>query len=196
MKRKNTVQYLDTVLHMKRKWNCGCVYRVGCSRRPMEKVVIKQLNGQQLGERFVGCTVKKVYRFSCPQPGCHWQKTLPSREKYNYSRSGRVCSVTPSLRTGKYIAFFYSVFVGDVITAPSRSGKLCKFCAWFFRRIDHAVVSALTSYDSFRLSIQILQASWQVMFEIIVSAAIRQRTHTKPTTTRGKNPPPLSHFSS
>jgi hypothetical protein len=53
-------------------------------------------------------TVKKGLPFSRPQPGCH-RPNSPWQEYLNYSRPGRVWSVTSRLGTGKWQTFFYSV---------------------------------------------------------------------------------------
>jgi hypothetical protein len=54
------------------------------------------------------CTVKKVIDF--PVPGRDvTDQTLQVREKLNYSRPGRVWSVSSRLETGKPMTFFYSV---------------------------------------------------------------------------------------
>ncbi len=60
--------------------------------------------------------VVKRYRFSRPQPGCHYNQTLPGRESLNYSRPGRTWLVTSRLKTGKTITFnyvFYSAAMND-----------------------------------------------------------------------------------
>jgi hypothetical protein len=59
-------------------------------------------------EGFSRYTVKKVIDFLVPSRDVTDQ-TLQDREKLNYSRPGRVWSVTSRLRTGKSITFFYSV---------------------------------------------------------------------------------------
>jgi hypothetical protein len=65
----------------------------------------KQWRGLSAGVR----TVKKGYRFSRPQAGCHWPNSpCPGIIKFNYSRPGRVWSVTSQMETGKSINFFYS----------------------------------------------------------------------------------------
>ncbi len=53
-------------------------------------------------------TVKKVSHFPVFSRDVTDQ-TLPGREKLNYSRPGRVWSVTSRLRTGKWLTLFYSV---------------------------------------------------------------------------------------
>ncbi len=53
-------------------------------------------------------TVKKVSHFPVPSRDVTDQ-TLPGREKLNYSRPGRVWSVTSRLGTGKRLTLFYSV---------------------------------------------------------------------------------------
>ncbi len=50
-------------------------------------------------------TVRKLIDFPVPSRDVTDQ-TLPGREKFNYSRPGRVWSVTPRLGTGKSITFF------------------------------------------------------------------------------------------
>jgi hypothetical protein len=52
-------------------------------------------------------TVKKVCNFSVPSRDVT-DETLPGREKLNYSRPGRVSSVTSRLGTGKQLTLFYS----------------------------------------------------------------------------------------
>ncbi len=49
--------------------------------------------------------VKKFIDFPVPSRDVTDQ-TLPGRERLNYSRPGRVWSVTPRLGTGKSITFF------------------------------------------------------------------------------------------
>ncbi len=75
---------------------------------------------------------------------------------------------------------------GDVITAPLRPGKLCKFWVGFFRRIDQLESPLVTTRSDFRYKSSKLACKLQAMFTIIVSAAIRQGTHTlagqEPTT--------------
>ncbi len=51
--------------------------------------------------------VKKVSNFPVPmQPGCHWRNSPWVRNDSNYSRPGRVWSVTSQLGTGKRLTFF------------------------------------------------------------------------------------------
>jgi hypothetical protein len=53
-------------------------------------------------------TVKKGYRFSRPQPGCHTLNS-PWPGIINLFRSGRIWLVTSRLGTEKSLTFFYSV---------------------------------------------------------------------------------------
>ncbi len=57
-------------------------------------------------------TVKKGLPFSRPQPGCHWLNSPWAgimTSYINYSRPGRVSSVTSRLGTVKRLTLFYSV---------------------------------------------------------------------------------------
>jgi hypothetical protein len=64
--------------------------------------------------REMGCyTVKKVNNFPVPSRDVT-DKTLPGRKLLNYSRPGRVWSVTSRLGTGKWQASFYSVMVAHL----------------------------------------------------------------------------------
>jgi hypothetical protein len=54
-------------------------------------------------------TVKKVIVFPVPRRDVTNQ-TLPGREKFNYSRAGRVWLLTFRLGTGKSLTFFHSAW--------------------------------------------------------------------------------------
>jgi hypothetical protein len=75
------------------------MYTVACLCKFTSTVIVKILT----------YTVnKKVCNFPVPSRDVT-DETLPGREKLNYSRLGRVSSVTSRLGTGKQITLFYSV---------------------------------------------------------------------------------------
>ncbi len=97
------------------------------------------LRSQMLGEKQVfhrlssvkkhnlyGCTVKKINYFPVPSRDVTDQ-TLPGREKFNYSRPGRVWPVTSRLGTGKWQTFFYSV---DSLWKAQLWNKECEPKGW------------------------------------------------------------------
>jgi hypothetical protein len=112
-----------------RKWGEGVKEEVG--KRKGGVVNISALGQISLSlcvsecEDWLNYTVKKFNYFPVLSQDVTNQ-TLPGREKFNYSWSGRVWLVTSLLGTGKSSTFFYSVCGLFILGQGEPRGSLCK----------------------------------------------------------------------